>query len=396
MRRRAPTATWEAERGWTSGLWSQGDIKDIAERAGVSKGAVSYALNGRPGVSDETRARILRIADELGWRPNSAARSLSASRANACGLVLARPARTLAVEAFFPEFLAGVESELSARSIALTLQLASDVEAEPRSTGAGGRSDEWTASWSSTSGSWIRASRSFVQLGLPAVVVGGPVAEGMLPAVWHDERAAVIEAHPLSRGARSHADRPCGGRPRVRPLDHSHGGVPGGDERSRARGRKCSRPTTRPRAAPGPPASCSRSAHRRRRSSIDSDVLAVTGLGVAQQMGFSVPEDLSIVAWDDSLLCQVVHPPLTTVTRDISEYGALACKHLLAVIDGDGTTRDVETPRGELTPRASTGPAPMAVRPAVGRAHGASGPGPRGPLRRRLPCTPACRRAEST
>ena len=67
-------------------------IKDIAERAGVSKGAVSYALNGRPGVSDETRARILAIADELGWYPNRAARALSASRADACGLVLARPA----------------------------------------------------------------------------------------------------------------------------------------------------------------------------------------------------------------------------------------------------------------------------------------------------------------
>ena len=105
-------------------------IKDIAREAGVSKGAVSYALNDRPGLADSTRERILRIADELGWRPNSAARSLSAARANACGLVLARPARTLAVEGFFPEFLAGVESELSARSIALTLQLATDVESE--------------------------------------------------------------------------------------------------------------------------------------------------------------------------------------------------------------------------------------------------------------------------
>jgi len=42
-------------------------IKDIAERAGVSKVAVSYALNGRPGVSDETRERIVAIARELAW-----------------------------------------------------------------------------------------------------------------------------------------------------------------------------------------------------------------------------------------------------------------------------------------------------------------------------------------
>src|SRR5262245_1905712 len=105
-------------------------IRHIAERAGVSKGAVSYALNGRPGVSEDTRDRILAIARELGWYPNRAARALSAARADACGLVLARPARTLALEPFFMEFLAGVESELSARSIALTIQLVGCVEEE--------------------------------------------------------------------------------------------------------------------------------------------------------------------------------------------------------------------------------------------------------------------------
>ena len=105
-------------------------IRDIAERAGVSKGAVSYALNGLPGVSDDTRERILSIADELGWYPNRAARALSAARADACGLVLARPARTLALEPFFMEFIAGVEVELSSRSVALTLQLVEDIRDE--------------------------------------------------------------------------------------------------------------------------------------------------------------------------------------------------------------------------------------------------------------------------
>ena len=61
-------------------------IADIARQAGVSKGAVSYALNGQPGVSDLTRQRILAIAEEIGWKPNSAARALSGSTANAVGL----------------------------------------------------------------------------------------------------------------------------------------------------------------------------------------------------------------------------------------------------------------------------------------------------------------------
>jgi len=105
-------------------------ISEIAERTRVSKSAVSYALNDRSGVSDATRERIRAVAEELGWYPNHAARSLSAARANACGLALARPARTLAVEPFFMEFIVGVESELSPHSTALTIQLADDVAGE--------------------------------------------------------------------------------------------------------------------------------------------------------------------------------------------------------------------------------------------------------------------------
>src|SRR3954463_3141134 len=98
-------------------------IADIAARAGVSKGAVSYALNGRPGLSEATRARILAIADERGWYQNRAPRALAAARADACALVLARPAKILGLEPFFMDFISGVEAELAARSKALTLQL---------------------------------------------------------------------------------------------------------------------------------------------------------------------------------------------------------------------------------------------------------------------------------
>ncbi len=83
-------------------------IADIARRAGVSKGAVSYALNGQPGVSEATRQRILAIAEEIGWNPNSAARALSGATANAVGLALCRPARILGIEPFYMELISGV------------------------------------------------------------------------------------------------------------------------------------------------------------------------------------------------------------------------------------------------------------------------------------------------
>ena len=327
-------------------------IKDIAREAGVSKGAVSYALNDRPGLADTTRERILRIADELGWRPNSAARSLSASRANACGLVLARPARTLAVEGFFPEFLAGVESELSARSIALTLQLATDVESEVevyRRWWAEHRVDGVLLLDLREDDPRIEA---LAELGLPAVVVGGPLDDRSLGSVWHDEHAAVVElvrylaalgheriarvagvvgfVHSATRTrAFEEAARDLGLSARVVPTDY----LPESGARA----------TRELLTDPEAPTAIA----------FDSDVLAVAGAGAAQQMGVSVPDELSIVAWDDSLLCQVVHPPITTLTRDIAEFGALGTRQLLALIDGH-EVGDLEAPRAVLTPRGST------------------------------------------
>ncbi|MEU3459154.1 LacI family DNA-binding transcriptional regulator [Streptomyces sp. NPDC006733] len=61
-------------------------VTDIARRAGVTKGAVSFAVNGKRGVSEHARKRILAIAEELGRQPNRAERALSDGRAGAFGL----------------------------------------------------------------------------------------------------------------------------------------------------------------------------------------------------------------------------------------------------------------------------------------------------------------------
>ena len=331
-------------------------IRDIAQRAGVSKGAVSYALNGLPGVSDDTRERILSIADELGWYPNRAARALSAARADACGFVLARPARTLALEPFFMEFLAGVESELATRSVALTIQLARDVADEMQIY------RRW---WGEhrVDGVLVVDLRvddpriaELHNLGLPAVVVGGPLHNPALAAVWHDDASTAEEAvrylaalgHErialvagfgefVHTGQRTDAfvgvARELGLEHQVVETDYTP--------------ESGARATRRLLSSPAPPTAIV----------YDSDLLAVSGLGVAQNMGFAVPEELSIVGWDDSLISQVVHPPLTAITRDITAYGVTAARRLLATLDG-APIEDVETTRGELTPRGSTaGPA---------------------------------------
>ncbi len=83
--------------------------------------------------------------------------------------------------------------------------------------------------------------------------------------------------------------------------------------------------------------------------------MAVAGLAVAQEMGLSVPGDLSIVAWDDSPLCSLVHPPLTALSRDVSGYGAQAARELLNAVDGK-KVGNVKAQTAHLTPRGSTAP----------------------------------------
>jgi DNA-binding LacI/PurR family transcriptional regulator len=87
----------------------------------VSEAAVSYALNGRPGVSEKTRAKVLEAARALGWTPSIAARSLGLSRANAVGLVLVRPPRLMIVDSYLTQMLSGVEAELTVRALLATL-----------------------------------------------------------------------------------------------------------------------------------------------------------------------------------------------------------------------------------------------------------------------------------
>jgi DNA-binding LacI/PurR family transcriptional regulator len=346
--------TWRRTMAERANTARRATISDIARLAGVSKGAVSYALNGRPGVSADTRERILAIAEELGWYPNRAARALSAARADACGLLLARPANTLALEPFFMEFIAGVESELSSQSVALMIQLVDNVEDEIavyRRWWGEHRVDGVLVVDLRIDDPRIAALAS---LGLPAVVVGGPVAGGTLPAAWHDEASAVVEAvrylaalghERIAQVAGvedfAHTQR----RTRAFRAVVEEMGLVGETMSTDYSPERGARVTRKLLSSSSPPTAMI----------FDSDLLAVTGLGVARHMGFSVPEDVSIVSWDDSLISQVVHPPLTAVTRDIQAYGIAATKHLLAVVDGTATG-DVETPRGELTPRHSTGP----------------------------------------
>jgi LacI family transcriptional regulator len=94
-------------------------LVDIAQAAGVSVGLVSRVLNDSPNTraAAETRERIVRMAAELGYRPNYAARALKLARSNTIALVT--PA--LATNAMVVELMRGVEDE--ARAVGFTVLL---------------------------------------------------------------------------------------------------------------------------------------------------------------------------------------------------------------------------------------------------------------------------------
>jgi DNA-binding LacI/PurR family transcriptional regulator len=299
-----------------------------------------------------TRTRILEISEELGWYPNSAARALSAARAGACGLVLARGAHTLAFEPFFMQLMGGIEAELSSHSVALTIQVVDDIEAEMAVY------RRWWAEHRVDGVILIDLRivdprvRQIEELGLPAVVIGGPEGTGSLSAVWSDDAGAVIDVvRYLARLGHERIARVAGVPDFLHTEIRTEAFLTTMAELSLAP----QLVTTDYMAESGARATRQLLTDRRPPSAIvyDNDVLAVAGLGVAHEMGLLVPRDVSLVAWDDSLYTQAVHPPLSAVTRDIVAMGMHAAQALLTSLDEGSATRMGEV-TGQLIPRGTT------------------------------------------
>lgn len=85
----------------------------------------------------------------------------------------------------------------------------------------------------------------------------------------------------------------------------------------------------------------------------DNDLMALAGLAEAQRRGLVVPDDLSILAWDDSIPCRLSDPPLSAMSHDVRELGHLIAHTLLAVIAGQ-PPEDLTAPDPVFVERGST------------------------------------------
>ncbi|WP_067168988.1 LacI family DNA-binding transcriptional regulator [Microtetraspora niveoalba] len=331
-------------------------IADIAERVGVSKGAVSFALNGRPGVAEATRARILQVAKEMNWRPHSAARALGGARAEAVGLVIARPASTLGVEPFFAQLLSGLQAGLSAQSVAMHLMIVEDAEAEMevyRDWASAHRVDGFIMVDLK-----VRDPRVEVleELGVPAVVLGGPGRHGSLSSVWADDREAMLSVVDYLAALGHRRVAHVAGLPEFR---HTQRRMRALRDSSRRLGLvDAVSLTTDFSDAEGAAATRALLSRRLRPTAIvyDSDVMALAGLGVAGEMGVRVPDELSVVAFDDSVLTRIAHPSITALSRDTFAYGRKLAEVMLEVVADPGRRRELKTETPRLIVRESTAP----------------------------------------
>jgi LacI family repressor for deo operon, udp, cdd, tsx, nupC, and nupG len=337
-------------------------INDVARAAGVSKGAVSFALNNRPGVAPETRERILSVARELGWTPNSRARALSTSRAFSVGLVMARSPDTLRADPFFPAFIAGVESVLSQHDYALLLQVVGEQGVEERSyrrLAETGRVDGVFVT-----DLHVDDSRPalLAEIGLPAVIIGPALDKGFWPAIGVDDSpgiAAVVE-HLVGLGHTriAHVSGPelmVHGRSRREAWAAAlqAAGLPEGPRvEADFSAQAGARATQELLALADPPTAIVYA----------NDLMAMAGLSAATGLGIDVPGELSLAGYEDTELSGHLQPPLTTVSTDVIGWGRAAASRLLELVDDRAPTEvDLQPPR--LVVRGSTGPA------AVARSH---------------------------
>jgi DNA-binding LacI/PurR family transcriptional regulator len=330
-------------------------INDVATAAGVSKGAVSFALNDRPGLAPHTRTRILAVAAQLGWTPSPRARALSVSKALAVGLVVARPPEVFRADAFFPAFISGLESVLSEHGHALLLMVAGhdDDDATYRRLATEGRVD----------GVFVidlqvddPRPALLAELGLPAVVVGPSLPDDPTPTLGVDDapgiRAAVEHLIGLGHTRIAHVSGPQSmvhGRTRrtawAQALADAE--LPEGICVEADFSAESGATATRTLLDLAEPPTAIVYAN---------DLMAMAGLSLAVSRGIPVPAALSLTGFDDTEISAHLQPSLTTVSVDVVAWGRAAARRLLELINGLDPT-PVDLPPARLVLRASTGPA---------------------------------------
>ena len=323
-------------------------LADVAERAGVSRALVSIVMREAAGASEQTRERVKRAADDIGYRPDPRARRLRQHRTNLIGLTFA------AGQEFHADLVDGVYVAAEALGYDVVLSAVTAHREE------------------------VRAVRTLVDDRCEGLLLIGPaqragqlaeLADGV-PLVVLARRVRGVDAVRSDdvAGARLGVEHLLGlGHRRILFLDG--GGAPGGAERLRGYRRAMQRAGQPEWIRPG-------GLTEREGAAAASEMVASGGLpdavfafndlcaiGVMDvfiRSGISVPQDVSVLGYDDSALAGLVHINLSTLRQDAAGLSASAVQRLVGRLEGPAGGRDeravdlVREPK--LIPRQTTAP----------------------------------------
>lgn len=311
-------------------------MQDIATRAGVSAATVSYVLNAKPGmrVSDETRRRVLDVAERLHYRPNAIARAMASGRSHTIGVYQPHAPGAPMSGMWANDVLRGVGETLHARGYHLLLYGYRESEGPPPSAFLDGRND----------GLIILAPHeddvlpaALAKNGHPMVIVGGRHVEGLRSYsvdTDHVRGGALAAEYLIALGHRKIAL--LQGPPNVPNALDRRRGFEGAMLRagldinpgwisisgfSFAGGKQAFREIWC--GSDLPTAVCAA-----------NDVSAMGVLDACSEMGVRVPEDLSLVGYDDTPVCQLAQPPLNSVCQPAHQMGSTAAERLIAALEG--------------------------------------------------------------
>ncbi|HSI58617.1 MAG TPA: LacI family DNA-binding transcriptional regulator [Ideonella sp.] len=334
-------------------------LAQIAAAAGVSAMTASRALSGQPGVSDATRAAIRKLADDMGYETNRVARKLVTGESRVIG-VLASGLDT----PFVAALVTAIARAAAAAGNDVLIDAVIDYERRP----AGGVlqllqqfTDGVIAVLPYEHGYVQTLSRARI----PVMTIDHPRAHGEFPSVAADSyggaRAAM--AHLAELGHRrvafiAGAQELESAHERRRAYDDAvavlglvrdDALVLEGDytlDCGRLAGQRIARMKKRPSAV-----------------FAANDLSAFGAMAALQQHGLRIPEDISVVGFDDLPAAAQWHPALTTVRQPVDELGRAAVNTLLALISGLGVAAARVNLPTELVVRESTAAANPASRP---------------------------------
>lgn len=342
-------------------------LKDIADELGISQTAVSFAINDKPGVSEETKRHVREAAARLGWTPTYAAQALGSSRTMTIGFAPSRSSDDYQTETFMLHFMAGAQTSLSRKGYGLLFRPCTSLEEEAKVYRDWARSKRVDAVILVDLRADDPRPRLLRDLGLPAVLAGGPDPDGIVPSLSIDDSRTMetILTHLSLLGHKRIAYLSGDAK-----LDYCVARMKAFEDFTVRRGlgplwieftdfdaSKAVEITQRLLGEEEPPTAFI----------FESETLAaasirmITEIKVRQSVSGSgdatrpYPYNMpATVSFEDSFICESSYPSITAVHRDAGEYGAKVAKLLLKMLSGAKVSgnRKILTP--QLVIREST------------------------------------------